>query len=452
MIGLHAIRRFYAPPPHAPRLPEQEAIALYPSYRWRALEVAFLGYGMFYLVRSNLDVVTVEMQDALHYTKEMIGDIVAMTAIAYGLSKFIMGAVSDRSDARKFMATGLLLSAACNFAFGASRDYNVHLFLWAINGFAQGMGWPPCGRIMGHWFSERERGLTFSIWNTSHNVGGGVAGVLAAWATRTYGGWQYAFYVPGAVAAAGAFYVLLRARDTPQSVGLPPIEQYREDYSEVIETAVDIERELTFRELFVDKVLLNRLVWLLAIANFFAYITRYTMLDWGPTYLREVKNASLEQGAFGKMALEFGGIVPTILFGWLSDRIGGRRGMIAALCMLPIIVAFAGILWTPSGYLWLDYLLLMLIGCFIYPVINLITVAALDIASKKAIGTAAGFIGLFGYVARMVQVKGFGRVVDYYTVTQGKEHAWNIVLYTVLVCAAITSVLLSFMWKTRPRA
>jgi len=126
--------------------------------------------------------------------------------------------------------------------------------------------------------------------------------------------------------------------------------------------------------------------------------------------------------------------------------------MIAALCMLPIIVAFAGILWTPSGYLWLDYLLLMLIGCFIYPVINLITVAALDIASKKAIGTAAGFIGLFGYVARMVQVKGFGRVVDYYTVTQGKEYAWNIVLYTVLVCAAITGVLLSFMWKTRPRA
>jgi OPA family glycerol-3-phosphate transporter-like MFS transporter len=449
---LAPIRRFYAPPPPAPPLPEAQVADLYPWFRWRALEASFLGYGLYYLVRNNVDVVTLEMQNALGYTKEMIGDIVAMTAIAYGLSKFLMGAVSDRSDARKFMATGLLLSAAANFAFGASRDYHVHLWLWAINGFAQGMGWPPCGRVMGHWFSERERGLTFSIWNTSHNVGGGLAGVLAAWATGKFGGWQYAFYVPGAIAAVGAVYLFWRLRDTPQSVGLPPIEQYRDDYPPVVENAIDMERELTFRQLFVEKVLLNRIVWLLAIANFFAYISRYVMLDWGPTYLREVKLASLEQGAFGKMALEFGGIAPTIFFGWISDRIGGRRGMVATLCMLPIIGAFAGILFTPAGYLWLDYILLTIIGCFIYPVINLITIAALDVVSKKAIGTAAGFIGFFGYLARMVAVKGFGRVVDSYTATHGKEYAWDIVLYTVLVCAAIAAVLLATLWKMRPRA
>ena len=52
---------------------------------------------------------------------------------------------------------------------------------------------------MGHWFSERERGLMFSIWNTSHNVGGGIAGMLAAWAVIHFGGWQYAFFIPGAV-------------------------------------------------------------------------------------------------------------------------------------------------------------------------------------------------------------------------------------------------------------
>ena len=93
------------------------------------------------------------------------------------------------------------------------------------------MGWPPCGRVMGHWFSESERGLTFSIWNTSHNVGGGIAGVLAAWAVNKFGGWQYAFYVPGRRSpSVGAVYLFLRLRDTPQSVGLPPIEQYRNDY------------------------------------------------------------------------------------------------------------------------------------------------------------------------------------------------------------------------------
>jgi OPA family glycerol-3-phosphate transporter-like MFS transporter len=402
-------------------------------------------------VRNNVSIVTVEMQGALHYTKEMIGDITAMTALAYGFSKFLMGSVSDKSNSRRFMSTGLLLTAICNFAFGASSNYYAHLALWTLNGFAQGMGWPPCGRVMGHWYSESERGLTFSIWNTSHNLGAGIIGVFVAWVVGTFGGWQYAFYVPGAIAAVGAVYLYLRVPDKPESVGLPPVEVFRNDFPVAIDVA-DLERELSFRELLIDKVLLNKYVWLLAIANFFVYICRYSMLDWSPTYLREVKGADINRGALGVMALEFSAIPSTIFFGWVSDRIGGRRGLVATLCMLPIIAAFAGILNTPPGYLWLDYLMLMSIGCFVYPVLGLITVAALDMVSKKAIGAAAGFIGLFGYLGRLVQDKGFGRLLDQLTAAHGAAYAWDVVLYSILFCAIIATLLLAFLWKLRPLA
>ncbi len=453
MNVLTPLKRFFAPPAAAPRLPESEVRRVYPAYRWQALEATFIGYALYYLLRSNnVSVVAIEMQNSLHYTKEMIGNLGAVTALTYGLSKFLMGSISDRSDAHRFMTAGLVMTAACNFAFGATADYEVHFWLWALNGFFQGMGWPPCGRVMGHWFSESERGLTFSIWNTSHNLGGGVAGVLAAWAVETFGGWQYAFFVPGVIASVGAIYLFARLRDTPQSVGLPPIEEFRNDFPAGGLPKEELERDLSYRELFIDKVLLNPYVWLLAIANFFAYITRYSMLDWGPTYLREVKGASLNQGGLALMAIEFGGIPSTIFFGWVSDRIGGRRGMVAALCMLPILAAFAAITVTPPGYLWLDYLMLMTIGCFIYPVINLITIAALDIVSKKAIGTAAGFIGLFGYLGKMAQSKGFGWTVDNYTSTLGAEGAWSIVLHAILVCGAIATLLLALMWKLKPRA
>ncbi|NIP70763.1 MAG: MFS transporter, partial [Planctomycetales bacterium] len=224
---LRSLRRYFPPAPAIDRLPDQEVRRLYPRYRWRIMESTFVGYAMFYLVRNNLAPVAKEMEEALHYSLSTIGDILAVTALSYGLSKFLMGSVSDRCDARKFMACGLLLTACCNFAFGSVANYYVHLALWSLNGFAQGMGWPPCGRSMGHWFSENERGLTFSIWNTSHNIGGGIAGYLAAWSVGTLGGWQYAFYVPGAVAAAGSVYLFFRLRDTPQSVGLPPVEEYR---------------------------------------------------------------------------------------------------------------------------------------------------------------------------------------------------------------------------------
>jgi MFS transporter, OPA family, glycerol-3-phosphate transporter len=420
MNPIAAVRRFFAPPPPQP-----------------------LRYAP----------VKLDLQESLEYSKTMLGDIGAAAALSYGVGKFFMGVWSDRSDARKFMATGLLLSAVCNFAFGASTNYQAHLWLWTINGLAQGMGWPPCGRTMGHWFSESERGLKFSLWNTSHNFGGAAAGYLAAGAVARFGGWQYAFYIPGVIAVVGAAYILARLRDTPQSVGLPPIEEYRSDYPPVADDGLaPAERELTLRELLIDRVLLSPWIWLLAAANFFAYITRYSMLDWGPTYLREVKGASLEDGGFSTVALELGGVVPTIALGWVSDKLGGRRGMVAALCMLPVVAAFAVILYTPPGLLWLDLTMLFAVGFFIYPVINLITIAALDIASKKAIGAAAGFIGLMGYIGRAALEKGFGGVLDAYSTSHSKQHAWEIVLYLTLASGVISTVLLALTWKMRPRA
>jgi OPA family glycerol-3-phosphate transporter-like MFS transporter len=436
-------RRFFAPPPPAQRLPEADIRSLYPWYRWRALESTFLGYAAYYLVRNNIPVVTKELTGP--------GDIMAVTAMTYGISKFLMGSVSDRSDARKFLAAGLLLSAVCNFAFGSTSNYYVHLSIWAVNGFAQGMGWPPCGRVMGHWFSESERGFTFNLWNTSHNLGAGLSGYFAALAVDTWGGWQYAFYAPGAVALAAAVYLIWRVRDTPQAVGLPPIEEFRQDYPAQADASLNLERQLGFRELLVEKVLLNKYIWLLAIANFFAYIVRYSMVDWGPTYLREIKHANIVKGSLAIPAIELSGIPSTIFLGWLSDKIGGRRGIVAALCMLPIMAAFAGLVFAPAEWVSFDYLMLMAIGFFIYPALGLITIEALDIVSKKAIGTAAGFIGLFGYIGKATSAKAVDWTI-YHSALHGTLAAWHIVLLSIVLCAAIAGVLLGLTWKVRPQA
>ncbi|MBD3853059.1 MAG: MFS transporter [Acidobacteria bacterium] len=445
------LRRFLAPARHIERLPDSEVKRLYPRYRWRIMESTFLGYAGFYLVRNNFSVVAKDIEGALGYDHSTIGSILAITAISYGIGKFVMGSISDRSDPKKFMALGLLLTALCNFAFGSIGNAHLHMVLWALNGFVQGMGWPPCGRSMGHWFSVRERGVFFSTWNTSHNLGGGIAGILAAYVAGLYG-WRAAFYFPAVIALIGSVYLFLRLRDTPQSVGLPPIEEYNNDFTEEELQYGLKEEELGTRELLVDYVLTNKFIWLLAIANFFAYIVRYSMLDWGPMYLREVKEATLTGGGFAILVIEFGGIPSTIFFGWLSDKASGRRGMIATLCMVPIAIAFAVIALTPPGFLWLDMCMLAVIGCFIYPVINLITIAALDLTSKKAIGAAAGFIGLFGYIGRTVQAKGFGWMVDYFEEVYSLQTAWLIVMYAILACAVVTTVVLATMWRLKPKA
>ncbi|MBN2022940.1 MAG: MFS transporter [Pirellulales bacterium] len=445
------MRNPFAPPPHQPRLSDEEVQRLYPRYRMDILAATYFGYAFFYLVRNNLATVSKDIGAALHYDDAMLGHILAATAIAYGVGKFLMGAISDRSDPRKFMVFGLLLSAVVNWTFGASSHYYVHLALWTINGLIQGMGWPPCGRAIGHWFSVRERGFVFSIWNTATNVGGGLAGFIAARATF-YFGWRSAFYFPAAMAAAGAVYLFWRLRDTPQSVGLPSIEEYKDDFTAEERRTGTHEQELSTRELFVTHILANRLLWIVAAANFFVYIARYSMLDWGPMYLRDVKGADLTHGGIAILLLEFGGIPSTVLMGWFSDKVGGRRGMVSLLCMFPVVAAFVAIRLNPPGHLWFDMAMLVTIGFFVYPPVMLLALAGLDLTSKKAVGTAAGLIGLFGYLGRTAQAEGFGWMAKYYKETYGVDAAWNAILVVILVCAIAAIVLLSFTWNVRPRA
>ena len=434
------LRKLFRPAAHAVRLPDDQVRKLYPRFRWQMLEATFIGYATFYFVRNNLPVVSKEMGQALSYSKSQIGDLLALTAIAYGIGKFAMGAWSDRSNPRYFMPFGLLLTALCNFAFGASSSYSMHLTLWTLNGLVQGMGWAPCGRSLGHWYSAGERGTVFAFWNLAVNVGGGLTGLIAAYSTLWFG-WRSAFYVPGVLAVLCAVYLLLRLRDTPQSLGLPPVEEYRNDYPS---GRHDREKELGTRDLLVSYILKNRYLWILAAANFFVYIARYSMLDWGPTYLKEVKQASLQQGGFSTAIFEFAGMFSTVLMGWLSDKTGGRRGMISTVCMVPVFFAFAGILYTPRGMLWLDFTLFAIVGFFVYPPVMLLPVAGLDFTSKKAVGTAAGFIGLFGYLGRTVQGKALGTMADRY--------GWNAGFYAILVSTLLGILLLAWTWKLKPGA
>ena len=169
-------------------------------------------------------------------------------------------------------------------------------------------------------------------------------------------------------------------------------------------------------------------------------------------YLREMKGASIEGGGLAVMVTEFSGIPSTILLGWISDRLGGRRGMVSTVCMLPVIGAFLAMLVIPVELMWLDMVMLGVIGFFIYPVINLIVIQALDLTSKKAIGTAAGFIGLLGYAGKTLESKGFGVMLDRLIASQGEAAAWHTVIATIVGSSVVAMLLLAFTWKLKPRA
>ena len=399
------------------------------------------------------------MIDSLGLSYGEVGLIAAGLSIAYGISKFVMGNLSDRSNPRYFMATGLILSGIINVFYGylplfrnsfgdvTILGYNpiiwIMAFFWFANGWCQGMGWPSGARTMTHWFSDRERGTKFAIWNIAHNVGGGLIGPLCSAALSFLVTYTCIFYVPGIISITIGILIIMFLRDTPQSVGLPSIEEFKNDYPD---TGVDdTERELGAMEIILKFVLNNKFLWILAFANVFVYVVRYGILDWAPVYLMEVKNYSGDMARWQFFIYEYAGIPGILLSGWISDRFfHGRRAPISVIYMVIVTGAIALYWLNPAGRVLVDMISLFFIGFLIYGPVMLIGVAAVDLVPKKAAGTAAGFTGLFGYVggATLAEV-GIGRLVDAY--------GWNVGFSTLIASAVIATFLLALTWNVHDR-
>lgn len=392
-----------APGPGDP-LPRSEVPAVYSMWRKRVFIGIFVGYAAFYLIRNNVPLVATLLLSEGQLDKVQIGLIANAVLVAYGLSKFVMATISDRSNARYFMPLGLALSALTNIALAAIPAATATVGAFAItmfvNGWFQGMGWPSCGRVLIHWFSTGERGWKGAVWNIAHNLGGMAVGAAVAFALSVTGNqWRSAFWFPALIALLAAVVGFLVIRDTPMSMGLPPIEDYRNDPAKV-EVDAASEAGMSYLQIVVKHVFLNRTMVLLALANVPAYALRYGVLSWAPTYLAEVHGTSVAAGIAGFSVFELAGIVGVLTCGWVSDRVfGGNRTKTGVASMVGVAVALVGYWLAPAGApYWLLLSLLFLIGAFIYGPVMLIGLQALDMSARHVAGTAAGFTGLLGYV------------------------------------------------------
>ncbi|WP_417015464.1 phosphoglycerate transporter protein PgtP [Alistipes sp.] len=403
------------PPAPGAEIPTEAIDPTYRRMRTRVFIGIFIGYAGFYLVRKNFSMAIPELA-ALGFDTGRLGIVLSMNAVAYALSKFLMGSVSDRSNARLFLPLGLVLTALAMIfmivpvTWLGPEHRNLSIVLMAVLNFLvgwfNGMGWPPCGRVMTHWFSQNERGTKMSIWNCAHNVGGALVGPMSVYGALWFGSWFYGshselyfligtYLFPAVVAMliAVAAYVLIR--DTPQSCGLPPVERWRNDFPKDYDPRQ--EEVLTTREILFRHVLNNRLLWSIAIANAFVYMVRYGCLDWAPTYLREVQGYDIEQTGWAYFAYEFAAIPGTLVCGWMSDCLFHGRRALPTILFMTVVAVFILLYWQFSSNYAVVTASLIAIGFFIYGPVMLIGVQALDLAPKNAAGTAAGLTGFFGY-------------------------------------------------------
>ena len=230
----------------------------------------------------------------------------------------------------------------------ATSSIAIMFVLLFLNGWAQGMGWPPCGRTMVHWWSQKERGEVVAVWNVAHNVGGGMIGPLFILGMGWFNDWRSAFYVPAAAAAAIAVIAFFVMRDTPQSVGLPPIEEYKNDYPK------ELQREPRAGVLRQGDLRQVRAAQQTAVVHRdrqrFRLPHSLRCAGLGANLPERGQVLHRRQLLLGLLPLRVGRYSGYLLCGWISDKMfQGRRAPAGILFMVLVTLAVLVYWFNPAG-------------------------------------------------------------------------------------------------------
>ncbi|WP_295732137.1 MFS transporter [uncultured Muribaculum sp.] len=362
---------------------------------------ATLGYAIYYVCRLSMNIVRKPIVDDGVFSETQLGIIGSCLFFVYAAGKMANGFLADRCNARRFLATGLLLTAVVNLVLGMTEMFWIFTILWGLNGWFQSMGAPACVVSLNRWYTSKDRGTYYGFWSASHNLGEAITfitiALLVSWA-----GWRYGMIGAGAIGLCGFAMLLIFMRDTPQSLGFPDPEPPTAKTPTENATAKPDTADFNRAQ---KAVLRNPAIWCLALASAFMYISRYAVNSWGVFYLEAQKGYDTLDASLIISISSVCGIVGTVASGLISDRLfGGSRNVPALLFGLMNVTALCLFLLVPGEHFWLDATAMVLFGLGIGVLICFLGgLMAVDIAPRAAAGAALGVVGIASYIGAGLQ-------------------------------------------------
>lgn len=109
-----------------------------------------------YITRTNYGAIISELEQATHFSKQMLSMAVTGSFITYGVGQIISGFLGDHISPKKLVSTGLIITVSMNLLLPFCNSTNGMLFSWCINGFAQALIWPPMVKLMTAFLYEKD--------------------------------------------------------------------------------------------------------------------------------------------------------------------------------------------------------------------------------------------------------------------------------------------------------
>jgi len=404
-----------------------------------------LGYGFIYTCRLGLNIVKKPLIDNGIFTVEELGLIGAALYYGYAAGKLLNGFAADHFRPRIFFSASILISAVINLFMGWSTFLWLSIVLWALNGWFQGMAAPSAVISITNWFSIGARGRAYGIWSASHAIGEGltyyvVAAIVSVW------GWRYGFITPGIICIGVAAWVYSFLRDAPKTMGLPDVHEYHGDPPEPPKTG---------STWATQKVVFGiAAIWVIAVASALMYVTRYAINSWGVLYLQEIRGYSLVDAGLLMGIYGGAGIVGSVLYGFVSDKMFDARRppanlMFAIVEVLALLVIFYG----PVNQVVLMVAFAMYGAALSGLIASVGGLFAVDIAPRGATGAAMGMVGVFSYLGAGTQ-----DIISASLITSGSKVVNGVTTYNFdyaimfwIGTSVVSLLLAASLWNTKIR-
>ena len=396
--------------PRAEKVPASEVDGTYRRLRTRTFWGVTVAYTLYYVCRMTLGVVKQPLIDDGVLTAGQLGIIGSAFYFVYAVGKFLNGFIADYCNIRRFMAVGIGISALMNLILGLLGLWNwpaglllaAFSLLWGINGWMQSMGSPPGTISLSRWFPLKSRGTMYGIFSSTPQLGKAVSMIMTGFIVAS-AGWQWGFLAAAAAGAIGLVVSLVFISDTPESEGLPSVEEL---------SGEPVQEKKPTREL-QKWVFRHPGIWVIAISTAFLYITQHAVSDWGVLFLQKQKAFSLEQAAQIIGLAEIFGVAGNLAAGWLSDVLfRGNRVRPVVLSGILAVLSLAGFLFLGGGF-GLNMAFVAVFSCSFSVVFCIVAgLMALDFVPRRATGAALGIVGVSSYAAAGLQSVASGLLID----------------------------------------
>ncbi len=402
--------------------------------RWYILLLIGLMYLITYLDRVNISTAAPVISKEFGFDKITMGAIFSAFVWAYAMFQVPGGWLGDRFGPRRVLTIIVsywsVMTAATAMAGGA-MTFIIVRFLFGVG---EGGAFPVATRAMQLWYPREERGFVQGITHSASRAGAAIAPPIVVAIMSTLG-WQWVFYICGAVGLVWAVWWYVSYRDLPEDHGM--VNRTELQRIRGLDEAGNINEPKTEAKANVPWATLLRSpnMWAIMCAYFTYVYCLWIFLSWLPSYLADFRHFTLiKVGIFASLPLWAGVIGDTVgglATDWLLKKTGSAklaRRTVAIVGMLGCCAFIVPAALTEDAYIAVYCLTgaMFFLECTIGPS----WAVPMDVGGKYS-GTVSGMMNMAGNIGGALSPLVFGFLVQY-----GNWQAPFIVAASLLVIGA----------------